>query len=74
MNSQNTTPKPLDITVCTDTPLVNVIKEVERLYLEQVLTLTAGNKRKAAEIAGLSHETFRKKVARYTVQTVYSLA
>lgn len=74
MKSQNTASETSEVLICMDAPLASVIKEVERRYLERVLTLAGGNNTKAAEIAGMSHETFRKKVARYTVQAVYSLA
>lgn len=64
----------VEILVNIDAPLVRVLQDVERRYLERALTLSSGNKTKAAKIAGMSHDAFRKKVARYTIQAVYSLA
>ena len=74
MKQQANTDKSDEILVSMNGPLSSVIKEVERRYLERALTLASGNKIKAAAIAGVSHDTFRKKLARYTIQAVYSLA
>jgi len=62
------------ITVSLNGPLSTVMQEVERLYLSHAMTLAQGNKTKAAEISGMSRDTFNKKVERYTVQAVYTLA
>jgi DNA-binding protein Fis len=51
--------------------LSDVIKEVEACYLSHVMTEADGNKTHAAERAGLGLDTFRRKLQRYTVRTVY---
>lgn len=54
-------------------PLSAVIKECERVYLGHVLSMTNGNKAKAAILAGLSLPTLRAKLGGYTVITEISL-
>ncbi|MQQ09082.1 hypothetical protein GFB49_11505 [Epibacterium sp. SM1979] len=64
-----------EIHLCQDCQtLPQVIMEVERIYLEYVLTQAGGNRTKAAELAGLSNTTLRDKLARYTVKTKVSLS
>lgn len=54
-------------------PLSKVLEDIERRYLEAALTQTRGNQARAAGIAGVTAETFRKKIARYRVRAVYQL-
>lgn len=56
-----------------DRTLSQVLMEVERLYLETVLTKACGNKTLAAKIAGVSLSTFREKLSRFTVKMAISL-
>lgn len=51
----------------------DIIKEVEARYFSHVLTKTGGNKAEAAKCAGMSVETFRRRVRTYSVQTVFHL-
>lgn len=51
--------------------LADVIKAVEALYLGHVLTEAGGNKRRAADLAGLAPDTFRKKLALYEIRAVF---
>lgn len=55
-------------------PLSAVLQEVERLYLSHAMTEAGGNKAEAARISGMSDDTFRKKIGRYQVKAIYSLA
>lgn len=45
-----------------------VMKEVEREYLRDVLSRAEGSKRKAAELAGLPYKTLCNKLANYTIK------
>ena len=56
-----------------DAPLSKVLQEVERLYLASAMTKTGGNRTKAARIAGVSRETFNKKLGHYKVKAKYEL-
>ncbi|MBW4709597.1 hypothetical protein KX928_17560 [Roseobacter sp. YSTF-M11] len=53
--------------------LADVIKSVEANYLGHVLTEAGGNKRKAADLAGLAPDTFRKKLSLYSIRAVFSV-
>ncbi|WP_227271216.1 helix-turn-helix domain-containing protein [Roseobacter weihaiensis] len=53
--------------------LADVIKDVEARYLGHVLTEAGGNKRKAADLAGLAPDTFRKKLSLYSIRAVFSV-
>lgn len=57
----------------TKRSLSQVIKEVEAVYLSHVLTQTAGNKARAANLAGMTLDTFRRKINTYTISTVWYL-
>lgn len=67
VNSEN------QVNISLDAPLSTVLQEVERVYLGHVMTKAGGNKVKAAEMAGVARDTFRKKVDRYTVKAVFTL-
>lgn len=51
--------------------LTEVIKEVEAKYFSYVMTKERGNKTHAAERAGLSIQTFRRKISNYNIRTVF---
>jgi DNA-binding NtrC family response regulator len=51
----------------------DIIKEVEAGYFSHVLTKTRGNKAEAAKCAGMSVETFRRRVRTYSIHTVFHL-
>lgn len=51
--------------------LADVIKAVEARYLGHVLTESGGNKAKAADLAGLAPDTFRKKLKLYEIRAVF---
>ena len=51
----------------------DIIKEVEAGYFSHVLTKTGGNKAEAAKCAGMSVETFRRRVRTYSIHTVFHL-
>ncbi|PYG32393.1 helix-turn-helix domain-containing protein [Pelagimonas varians] len=53
--------------------LAEVQKSVELKYLELALTETDGNKTHAANIAGITVLTLRRKLERYNVKKVYTL-
>ncbi|GHE03728.1 Fis family transcriptional regulator [Defluviimonas sp. 20V17] len=60
------------VQVCLEgRPLSDVIKEVEAAYLGHVLTKADGNKTKAAELAGVATDTFRKKLSLYRIRAVF---
>lgn len=54
-------------------PLSAVLKEIEAKYLSHVMTISNGNKAEAARRAGMNDNTFRKRIAGYTVRTVFTL-
>jgi DNA-binding NtrC family response regulator len=41
------------------------VDELERRYIERVLTLTSGNKSRAAQILGFDRRTLYRKIERY---------
>jgi DNA-binding NtrC family response regulator len=41
------------------------VDELERRYIQRVLTLTAGNKSRAAQILGFDRRTLYRKIERY---------
>ncbi|WP_083101361.1 helix-turn-helix domain-containing protein [Pseudophaeobacter leonis] len=51
----------------------DITKEVEAGYFSHVLTKTGGNKAEAAKCAGMSVETFRRRVRTYSIHTVFHL-
>ncbi|MEM7721726.1 MAG: helix-turn-helix domain-containing protein [Pseudomonadota bacterium] len=55
----------------TQRPLSAVIQEVEQRYFGHVMTKTGGNKAAAARMSGMADDTFRKKIKRYTFETVF---
>lgn len=55
-------------------PLSDVLQEIERTYLSHAMTEASGNKAQAARLSGITEETFRRKLSRYTVRAVYNLA
>ena len=46
-------------------------KEVEAALLGHYMTQACGNKRRAAEIAGLSYDRFNRMMENYTVKSVF---
>lgn len=54
-------------------PLSTIIKEVEAAYFSHILTETGGNKTHAAERAGMTLETFRRKIRAYSIRTVFHI-
>jgi len=54
--------------------LSDAIKEVEGLYFSYVMTRAQGNKAKAARLAGMCDDTFRKKIRNYEIKAVYVVA
>lgn len=54
-----------------DRPLSEVIKSVEREYICTVLNKTDGNKAEAARIAGLTYQTFLRKLAALNLKVTY---
>lgn len=54
-------------------PLSAVLKEIETKYFSHVMTAANGNKAEAARLAGMNDATFRKRIAGYTVRTVFHL-
>lgn len=75
MNEASTTSIPVgDISIeINDRPLSAILMEAEKTYLAYALTRAGGNKAKAARIAGVADDTFRKKVGRYQVKAIYVL-
>ena len=74
MQKVNTQPEVVSDTVnvtVKDQSLAEVIKAVEAKYLGHVLTEAGGNKTKAAELAGISRDAFRRKLALYSIKAVY---
>lgn len=53
-----------EISVPADKPLPNFLAEAEAQYLSRVTVEAHGNKRAAAEAAGIPYETFLKKFKR----------
>lgn len=51
----------------------DIIKEVEAGYFSHILTKTGGNKTQAAKCAGMTIETFRRKIRSYNIHTVFHL-
>lgn len=56
-----------------DRPLSLVLKDIEARYFSHVMTAANGNKAEAARRAGMNDATFRKRIAGYTVRTVFTL-
>lgn len=61
------------LSISLEAPLATVLIEVERLYLSSAMTRAKGNRVEAAKLAGMPLDTFRKKVKKYTVETVITL-
>jgi len=49
----------------SDADRLITVDELERRYIERVLTLTAGNKSRAAQILGFDRRTLYRKIERY---------
>ncbi len=52
-------------------PLSEVIQEVEKQYICQALNAAAGNKAEAARMAGLTYQTFIRKLASLNLKVIY---
>ena len=46
-------------------PLGQPMEEVERIVIEETLTMTEGDRRKTAEILGISYKTLYNKTKKY---------
>jgi DNA-binding NtrC family response regulator len=49
----------------SDADRLITVDELERRYIERVLTLTSGNKSRAAQILGFDRRTLYRKIERY---------
>lgn len=67
------TAAPQIVEIALEGPLSCVLQEVERLYLAHVMTVANGNKCKAADLAGLSRNTFHRKIACYSQRAIITL-
>ena len=70
---QAATPTTTVAEVDLNRPLSVVLKDIEARYFSHVMTAANGNKAKAAVMAGMNDATFRKRIAGYTVRTVFHL-
>lgn len=52
-------------------PLSDVIQTVERQYICAVLNAAGGNKARAARMAGLTYQTFTRKLAGLNLRVTY---
>lgn len=55
-------------------PLSEVLMEAERRYICAVLNAADGNKAKAARMAGLTYQTFNRKLATLDLRVTYHAA